>query len=181
MEQDQLKSAWNNLGGENKKKEELKKMISENRHPVLKGIRLQMIIEMVAWIFFLVFYYDMFDGEQKPFYLNILLVTAVLLLLTHSFLGYLSAKKPVNGNDLKQSLVNYLAKIRRYALISVASRAFSFVCLLFFFTATISFTTQKYWLLGIILVILGLQVFFLSRIWGSRIKKIQLVVKGLNE
>ena len=45
MELNQLKSAWQGMGGPNKNNEELRKMLQENRHPVLKGIRLQMIIE----------------------------------------------------------------------------------------------------------------------------------------
>lgn len=92
------------MGGPNKNNEELRKMLQENRHPVLKGIRLQMIIETTAWTIFLFVYYDMFDGHRKPLYLNALLVTAVLLLLLHSITGYLSAKNLVSGNNLKQSL-----------------------------------------------------------------------------
>ncbi|MEO7768755.1 MAG: hypothetical protein ABIS01_15095, partial [Ferruginibacter sp.] len=126
------------------------------------------------------FYYDMFDGAQKPLYLNLLLVMAVLLLLIHSLFGYLSAKKIVNGNNLKQSLVNYLSKIKVYAPLSVLSRAFSFICLVIFFTSTISFTPKKYLLMAIILLILALQIFLLSTVWSNRIKKIKMLIGGLN-
>lgn len=181
MEHDQLKSAWKDIAGENKNTEELRLMIRENRHPILKGIRLQMIIETTAWTFFLFVYYDMFDGNRKPFYLNLLLVAAVLLLLMHSMMGYLSVKKLVKGINLKESLLNYLSKIKVYAVISITARVFTIICLLFFFIATIKFTPNKYMLLAGILLIIPLQVFFLSRIWTNRIKKIKVAINGLVE
>ena len=180
MELNQLKSAWQGMGGPNKNNEELRKMLQENRHPVLKGIRLQMIIETTAWTIFLFVYYDMFDGHRKPLYLNALLVTAVLLLLLHSITGYLSAKNLVSGNNLKQSLLNYLSKIKKYAVISVGSRVVTIICLLLFFTATIQFSPGKYWLLAGTLLIIPLQVILLSHIWGKRIKKLKATIKGLN-
>lgn len=181
MELDNLKSAWKDMTSENKNTEDLKQMIRENRHPVLKGIRLQMIIEMTAWTIFLFFYYGMFDGDRKPFYVNILLVAAVLLLLMHSFMGYLSAKKLVKGDDLKQSLLNYLSKIKIYAIVSVASRAFTIICVLIFFIAPIKFTPNKYILLAGIILLVPFQVFFLSRIWSKRIKKLKTAINGLSE
>lgn len=181
MELDTLKSAWQDMGGENKNSAALKKMLSENRHPVLKGIRLQMIIEITTWTFFLFVYYDIFDGDRRPFYVNALLVAAVLLLLIHSVMGYLSAKNLVNGTNLKQSLVNYLSKIKLYAMVSVASRVFTIVCLLIFFIATIQFTTNKYFLLAGIALIIPVQIFLLSRIWGNRIKKLKAAIHGLGE
>ncbi|MEO6733870.1 MAG: hypothetical protein ABIN01_21780 [Ferruginibacter sp.] len=181
MELDQFKSAWQGMGGEHKNTAALKKMLSENKHPVLKGIRLQMIIEITAWTFFLFVYYDMFDGDRRPFYVNALLVAAVILLVMHSVMGYLSAKNIVNGNDLKQSLLNYLSKVKIYALVSVVSRVCVVICVLVFFIATIHFTPAKYLLLAGILLIIPLQVFLLVRIWGSRIKKIRAAINGLEE
>lgn len=181
MELNQLQSAWKGMDGENKNNGDLSNMLRENRHPVLKGIRLQMITETIAWTFFLFVYYDMFDGDRRPFYLNALLVMTVVLLLLHSITGYLSAKKLVNGNNLKQSLLNYLSKIKTYAVISVASRVFTIICLLLFFIATIQFTSGKYWLLAGIILLIPIQAFLLSRIWGKRIKKLKAVIKGLSE
>ena len=181
MEPESLKSAWKVMSGENKNAKELKRMLSENRHPVLKGIRLQLLIEMTAWTFFLLFYYDFFDGDRKPFYLNLLLVAAVVLLLLHSFTGYLSAKNLVKGNDLKQSLLNYLSRLKMYAVVSVSSRIFTIICLLIFFIATINFTPGKYLLLTCAILLIPLQAFFLSRIWNKRIKQLKTAINGLNE
>ncbi|MBC7887794.1 MAG: hypothetical protein H7Z13_07875 [Ferruginibacter sp.] len=181
MEPNQLKTAWNDIAGENKNGEELKLMIRENRHPVLKGIRLQLMIEITAWTFFLFVYYDMFDGDRRPFYVNLLLVVAVLLLLLHSIMGYLSAKYLVKGNTLHASLLNYLVKIKLYAMISVSSRVITIICVLIFFMATITFTPAKYLLLAGILLLIPLQVFLLSRIWGKRIKKLTEALNGLRE
>ena len=181
MEFDELKLAWKGLDGKDKNLEELKQMTRENRHPVLKGIRVQLIIEITAWTFFLFVYYDMFDGDRRAFHLNLLLVAAVLLLLMHSITGYISAKRLVKGNDLKQSLLNYLSKIKIYAVISVTSRVFTVICLLIFFTATITFTPYKYMLLSGILLIIPIQVILLSRIWNNRIKKLMEAINGLTE
>ena len=181
MELDKLKSAWQDIGGENKNSATLKKMLSEKRHPVLKGIRLQMIIEITTWTFFLFVYYDIFDGDRKPFYANALLVTAVLLLLVHSVMGYLSAKNRVKGTNLKQSLVKYLSMIKKYAVVSVASRVLTIVCVLIFFIATIHFTTNKYFLLAGILLIIPVQIFLLKRMWGKRIKTLEAAIHGLGE
>lgn len=181
MEPDQLKSAWKDIAGKNKNREELKLMIRENRHPTLKGIRMQMIIEITAWTFFLFLYYNMFDGDRKPFYVNLLLVAAVLLLLVHSMMGYVSSKKLVKGNNLKESLLKYFTSIKVYAIVSVTSRVFTIICLLIFFIATIEFTANKYILLAGIAMIIPLQVFLLSRIWIKRIKKIKAAINELSQ
>ncbi|MEJ7585940.1 MAG: hypothetical protein WKI04_00105 [Ferruginibacter sp.] len=181
MELDTLKSAWNDNGGKNKNTEELKMMLRENKHPVLRSIRTQLIIEVTAWAFFLLTYYNMFDGDRRPGYSNILLVSAVVLVLLHSITGYLASKNIVKGNDLKKSLFKYLTDIKIYAIVSVSSRAITIICVLLFFTSTITFTIDKYILLAAICLLICIQVYVLARIWSKRIKKIRATAESLKE
>ena len=181
MELDELKSDWKNLTPDTKTGDALRQMIQKNSHPVLKGIRRQLVIETALFTVFLLVYYSGFDGSQKPLYANVLLVTAMLLVIGHNILGYLAAQNIVIGSDLKVSLENYLAKVRRYAIVSVSSRAAASMCLLLFFSSTVTFSSGKLLiLLGMILVI-PVQVFFLSRIWRKRIRSLKKVLRQLIE
>ena len=47
MNSDELKSAWKGIAPPAKTNEEIKLMLQENRHPVLKGIRKQFTIELL--------------------------------------------------------------------------------------------------------------------------------------
>lgn len=110
-----------------------------------------------------------------------MLVTAMLLVIVHNVLGYLAARNIVAGSDLKESLENYLAKVRRYAVISVASRAAAFICLLSFFSSTVSFSGSKLLVLLGVLMVITVQVFFLSMIWKKRISSLKATLRQLVE
>ncbi len=182
MELDDLKSDWKNVASDRKPTKSLRQMIQESKHPVLKGIKRQLVIETTLFSVFLLAYYNGFDGDQKPIYANVLLVAGVLLVIFHNILGYLSTRNIVAGFDLKESLKNYLAKIRRYAIVSVLSRVVAFLCLILFFTSTISFSnSNKYLILLGILLIFFVQIFFLSKLWRKRIKSLEVVLSQLGE
>ncbi len=181
MDINQLKSTWKGMDEKVSITADLKQLLRENKHPVLKGIRLQMTIEILAWTIFLVLYYDGLDGHQKPLYANLLLVGAALFVLGHSLAGYFSAKNLVRAADLKQSLVRYLGVLKKYAFLSIASRVCVAICLLLFFITTIQFTTTKYILLAGIVSIFPIQAYLLSRIWKKRIEKIKLTLQGLSD
>lgn len=180
MELDALQSIWQNDNPAPRTNAELSAMMRERTHPVLKRIRWQLIIESIAFSFFLFAYYDLFDGDQKPFYVNVLLVTAMLFALMHNVIGYRLAKGGIDGSDIKQALRNQLSKLRMYALISVISRVLVAGCLLFFFVSIITFTTAKYWLLVAIVLIFIIQVALLSGIWQARIRQIKNVLDAFN-
>src|SRR5690606_29518805 len=95
-------------------------------------------------------YYTLFDGNLKPLWVNILLVLSVLLPLIHNLMGYRFAKYLVHGANIHESLKNYLAKVRIYAIISIISRQIYLTGLLVFFTYGLSFNTSKYILLAVI-------------------------------
>ncbi len=68
MELDALQSIWQHSDQAPKTTTEIKTMMLERTHPVLKRIRRQLIIESIAFAFFLVTYYNFFDGDKKHFH-----------------------------------------------------------------------------------------------------------------
>lgn len=168
------------MGTEHTQQEKLRGMLLERRHPVLKDIRRQMIIEVIAFSALLLVYYDFFDGDRKPLYANLLLVGALLFAVLHSIGGYLLARRKINGANLSQSLMRSLSAMRRFALMSISSRAATAICLLLFFTVAISFNTRKYMILAGIAVIFLIQMWILIRMWRKRIRRLEDSVRSLH-
>lgn len=172
MELDALKSAWKNIESPVKTPEEIQQMLKENNHPVLKGIRKQLLIELIVWSAFLMVYYTMFDGDQKPLLINILLVVSVGSALVHNLTGYGLSKYLVAGTSVRASLQHYLLKVKTYAVISVISRILLMAGFLLFFSYNISFNTSKYLALSIAILLFILQLILLCRIWLQRLKRL---------
>ena len=181
MELHNLKEAWKGTGTTSLKPENIHKMIREKNHPVLRGIRRQLIFESSVWIIFLIAYYNMFDGDQKPFYANILLVTAVVSLVIHNVTGFLSQQKLIKGVNLKQSLETYLSSIRVFKAYSIATRVTAIICLLLFFTSVINFNTFKYGILAGLIMLIPIQVLLLNRLWNKRINQLKKLLKEFSE
>jgi len=173
MEQDALKSAWQGIVNVPKSNTEVKSMMRESAHPVLKRIRKQLIIESAVFTVFLFVYYDFFDGDRKPLYANVLLVTAILFILLHNIMGYMLTRRRVKGNTIKQSLEDHLYKMKVHAVVSVVSRVLVAACFLLFFTSVITFNAGKYWILAVAILVFTIQIALLSRIWMKRIKQMK--------
>lgn len=170
MQNDPLQSMWNDLGNTPKDQQTLKTMLSA---PGLRKMRRQLLLETIAFILFLIVYYDFFDGDSKPLYANIALVGASLFAIIHNILGYQLASKTLHAESITQSLRKSLLRLRRYAVISVSSRIMAAACLLLFFTSVISFTNHKYLLLLIILAVFAVQIILLRNVWKKRITKLE--------
>jgi hypothetical protein len=178
MEYDALKSAWQSIAIMPKTNTELNSMMQESAHPVLKRIRRQLIIESTAFTVFLFVYYDFFDGDRKPLYVNVLLVAAVLLVIMHNIMGYMLTRRRIKGDNIKQSLKDYLFKMKVYAVASIASRVLAAGCLLLFFTSVISFTMSKYLILTGMIFVFIVQVVLLLRIWMERTRRMKEIVSS---
>jgi hypothetical protein len=179
MEHDPLKAAWQGYGSAAKSNIELRQMLHEGKHPVLKRIRRQMIVEALAFTAFLCVYYNAFDGSRKPLAANVLLVAAMLLAIVHSIISYWFTKRYGQGNNLRQSLYAQLSGIKLHAVLSVATRALMAVCVLLFFTSVVTFTVAKYWLLGGIVVIFLGQMVLLGKMWATRVRQLKATINGL--
>lgn len=179
MELDELKSDWKNIVTGNKTKEQISLMLKENNHPVLRGIRKQLVIEVIGWALFLICYYSMFDGHQKPLMINVLLVASVLISLIHNLFGYNFARHIVDGENMLISLMNYFSKVKRFAILSVMFRIVFTAGLLSFFCYNIRFGPGKYILLVVIILGVLFQLIILGSIWIKRIKRLKQSIEVL--
>jgi hypothetical protein len=180
MELEELKASWNAAGQESKPKTELLKMLDPKRHPILKGIRKQIIIEVVGWTVFLLCYYSMFDGHEKPFLINLFLAGSLLISISHNVYGYKFSERVVHGDNLVTSLATYLKKVKWYAIQSIIVRIVFTAGLLTFLTYNISFNAQKYLLLVTVICVVMFQIFLLAALWLKRYKTLQNSLQALN-
>jgi len=181
MEFDELQSVWKGLKPPAKTDEEIKEMLKENKHPVLKSIRKQFTIEIAGWLAFLMCYYTMFDGSNKPFFVNITLIIAVLTPLIHNLYGYNFARYLGNAPTIKISLEKYMHRMTIYMIRSIVSRIIFLCGLMLFFSYNINFNTPKYFVLvAMILLLILIQAFFLYKIWSKRIADIRETLNGFS-
>jgi hypothetical protein len=180
MELDDMKSYWKNLPTESAGPAgAFKTMTKESGHPVLKGIRRQMLIEMTGWILFLIVFYDFFDGHNKPLYLNALVVSTGVFVAGHNLLGYMMARNFNANGSLLQVMSTYVAKVKAYSVISIIARVVSTAAVLMFFVDAIQFTKEKYLMLAGILVVFMVQIGLLIRLWIKRIADLEESVHEL--
>lgn len=176
---DPLKSAWDSTPTPSRNTTDITAIVNKQASPVMRGIRKQLIIELLGYTAFLLVYYDFFDGDKKPFYLNALLIISVLLLLAHNVVGYTLAKNPVVANSLLKTMQQQLQRLKRYALVSVSSSVLAFAGIFAFFLAGIHWNNSKYAAVGVIVIMMILQQFSLRRIWAGRIKRLSDTIAAL--
>ncbi|SFW67784.1 hypothetical protein [Chitinophaga sancti] len=142
-------------------------LLRERQHPVLKKIRKQMVIELIGFVLFLSVYYNFFDGAQKPVYANVLLITAMLVVIAVNIVGYVFAKQGVPGENVRELLEKHLIKMRIYAIVSVFARALMMTAFVVFFKG------------NVIVVVLFVGLFMaLVRLWVVRIRNLKTVYKN---
>lgn len=173
MDLQDLKSQYQNLSTDSHDPKQLRNMLRANQHPVLKGIRLQLLLEGIFWTLFLFVYYDFFDGHLKPFFWNLALVGAVAFLLVHTFLGYQISNRAIYGDNIRESLQQYLSRIRKYARISIGSRVLAVLTIMGFFLSTVPATPFRYGQAALILLTILVQIYLLYRVWAKRINRVQ--------
>ena len=179
MELDDLKSIWNTVA-QPKTENDLHLMLKENRHPVLKRIRQQIIIETSGWLVFLLCYYTMFDGAAKPLIANAMLITAVLAAFLHNLTGYSFSKNLVVDKDINTALLTWLAKIKQHAMVSIILRVVFIAGLLTFFCWNVNIDARRYMVLGAGLVVFIAQLVVLNKVWMGRIRSIRDALDSLS-
>ena len=175
MNLEELKSDYQHVGTDHvESAENLNKMKNAVNHPVLKRITRQLIFESIIWLLLLIVFYDFFDGHLKSLFWNVLLSLSIILLLIHNLLGYSIVKKPIEGNNLKDSLKSYLFKMKNYSVISILSRVVAVGIFFLYLTSNIIWTTSKIWMsLAIFGLLISVQIYFLLKIWNKRTKTIE--------
>ena len=177
MELNDLKSGWKNAGGASRTEADLQKMTRIIHHPSLKKIRTKLVIETIGLVLFLLVYYDWFDGHKKSLGVNALLVSSVALYILNDVIGYIALAKPISGNNLKRSLTNFLARIKRLSLFSLTISFLYGTALLVFFSSVISFTKEKNMLLAGLVAIFLISTFLSFKLWKSWINKLKQQVR----
>lgn len=177
MEIDNLKSVWQEISTPQKDKEQLNVMLKKNSHPILASIKKQIVIEALGFTAFLFCYFTMFDGTEKPFAINIIIVTAILLQLYYGYKGYLIQRVFRSSTNLNQDLFNFIIKLKSYRTEVLLARAFFAIGVIAFFTYNINFSTSKSWALALIIMLFSVQLGFLYHIWSKRINRLALIIE----
>jgi len=172
MRIEEMKSLWAGQPVEVKQKEALAGMLTEKSHPILKGIRKQLLLEISSWLIILCVYYSMFDGEKRPLAVNVVFIIGMLQAIAVNFTGYLAARNVIHGDNIITSIAVYLEKLRRFKWGSLFSRIIFIGAMLFFFFYGLDmavFRTLSIVFIGVAFV--G-QLWILQRQWSQRIKKL---------
>ena len=173
MNLNELKTSWQNFGTGNKNISELEMMTKMSNHPKIKRIRIKLTIEIILLAAFIIFYNNLFDGENKPLWITVLLVASALLFILNDVLGYVNVVNPFKEITLKHSLNHYFFKLKRLAFFSILSSLLFGTSVIMFFTFTIDFNSRKYMILaGMILTMLAM-VFLSYRNWTQRIAQVR--------
>ena len=180
MELNDLKSGWQNAGGAFKSEEDLQRMTRMVNHPSIKRIRIKLVIETIILVFFLFIYYDWFDGDKKPFYANLSLVTGLLLYIFNDVIGYFAIIKPIRGANLKLSIQNYLIRVKRLSISSIIITFLYSLSIISFFTSVITFTKEKALTLVFSSVVVCQLILLSFRMWRKWINKLNLQAKDFN-
>lgn len=177
MELNDLKSGWQNAGGDFKSEADLRRMTRIVNHPSIRKIRTKLIIEIIVLLIFLFIYYDWFDGDKKPFYANLALVVGLLLYIFNDVIGYISIARPIRGTNLKLSLENYLSRIKQLSISSVIITFLYSISIIIFFTSVITFTKERGLMLVFITVVVAQLILLSLRMWTRWIKRLKLQLK----
>jgi hypothetical protein len=181
MELEDLKDGWNSVVLQPKTANELRLMLKENKHPILKRIRRKIIIETVGWSAFLLCYYTMFDGDTKPLIANIILIVSILAALLHNIAGYDFSKNLVADADIKTAMQVYIKKMKHHVIVNILLRVIFISGLLTFFCWNVTMDLRRYLLLGAGIALLIAQLVMLNNIWAERIRSLSRSITVLGE
>ncbi|WP_339926147.1 hypothetical protein [uncultured Cyclobacterium sp.] len=181
MELDKLKSTWDRASTGNKSQNELLMMTKVKNHPTIKKMKLKFLIEAILLTVFISVYHDGFDGATKPLWANALLIGTTFLYIVTRLVGWLVLINPINGDNLKNSLLGFLLKLKRINIGIILTSFLFGAAFISFFASAIDFTKEKYTTLFFMLVSLILLVYWSSRNWNRRIREIKISLKEFDE
>jgi len=176
MEINNIKSIWQNASTNSKSELELKRMTNVINHPSLKKIRTKFLIETISLTFFLFIYYDWFEGNTKPFYLNSLLATILLAYILNDVFGYFLISRPIRGENLKISIEKYYVRIKRLSVYSLSISFLYGTVMIYYFSSGLIFNNKKLFILAGIVIFLLLMTYFSYRTWNRWIKSLKIQV-----
>jgi len=176
MDANNLKLIWQKAGGAGKSESEIKRMTNIINHPSLKKIRTKLLIESISLTFFLFIYYDWFDGNNKTFTMNVLLVSSLILYILNDVIGYFSISRPIRGANLKISIEKYYLRIKRFSVFSLITSFLYGLFIILYFSSTINFNKEKYLILIGIVIILLVMTYLSFQLWNKWIASLKIRV-----
>ena len=176
MDANNLKLIWQKAGGAGKSESEIKRMTNIINHPSLKKIRTKLLIESISLTFFLFIYYDWFDGNTKPFYLNALLASSLIAYILNDVVGYISISRPIRGENLKISIEKYYAGIKRLSVYSLITSFLYGTVMIFYFSSGLILNNKKSFILVGIVIFLLLMTYFSYRTWQKWIESLKMQI-----
>lgn len=135
---------------------------------------------MILILGFSAAFYDAFDGANKPLWVNLLLIGAASSYIVVRFAGWLVLRNPVKGNNLIVSLRVFQINLQRIAVAVLLTSLLFGTALILFFSTSIRFTPEKYFLLAGLSLVFLLVVYLASRIWFKRASGINATLADFN-
>lgn len=182
MELHELKDLWKGDGEPHKKQEEIEALLYAKSHPVFRSIRTQVAVEALAWAVFLVLGYSAFDADTKPLWVSLTLALPVTATLTHNLAGYMWVVSTPAGNiPLSESLRASYHRMKRFTRRDTLLRLVMMAGLVSFFTYDITFTAEKYGLLGVICTAFLIQLVQHRNMWCRRLRRLRGSIQALED
>jgi cation transport ATPase len=181
MENDFLKSAWRRKATEDKNTQDLEKIIRDRGHRVVKKVRRQLIIEVIATVSFLIVYYDFFDGDKKPFLANTFLVMALVFMAGQNIVAFIQFRSEIKGENIGELLNDRVYKMKMYVIGSSILRLLVASSFLVFFVSVIKFTVVKYLILAGAILFFLIQLGVFIRTWSKRIGHMKEAITDLHK
>ena len=176
MEIDEMKSIWNSKSP-NSSPEKLETMMAPKlEHPMFKKICLQLLIEMIPWLALILFYRNVFDGDQKSDLANAIFVFGLLQAIVVNFCNYVAiAKINAKGNLLANMRLN-IAKFKFLRLVILSSRLLLMVSIVCFFLMDLGMNNKRYIGLSGITLSFGFLLLLTFRQWQRRIDRLNATI-----
>lgn len=174
-----MKDLWNASQTEHTNMETLKNMVAEKSHPVLKKIKRQLLVEIVAWIVIICVYHNAFDGDKRPGAINLVFVIGFLQAIAYNLSSYLGARNLIQGVNLSASIKEYTKKLKKFQWAAVCSRAVLMAAIITFFCYGLEIDTKRLISIAVIAVLFGIQLVLISLSWNKRIKKLTGIAAAL--
>jgi len=181
MKIEELKHEWQNVVTPQLDIDRLRNMTLEKSHPVLSGIRKQLILELFGWSAFVIICFTGLDADQKPFLTSVILIIVLALAMLFNVYGYQLSKDLIAGPDINSSLQNRIASLRRFAFISVVLRLVLIAGVGYFLSSSLQLDLRRLMLLGVASVVLVVPLYLLIRLWSKRISRLSETLRLLEE
>jgi hypothetical protein len=173
MNQDDLQHTWEGTPTPHTNIAALRSIMRRNSHPVLRRMRTQLLVELVAFSLVLIFYYSAFDGNEKSWWANAVFMCALTIDIAQQIVGLWFSRQVIGGDNIHESLRARVKKMKAYSRLVVGCRALTVTGLLVFFCSVMRFTTFKYGLLAGLVSVMVVQLVILGKVWNKRVSELQ--------